>query len=127
MSKIIESIEYIVSEWGFLREFESLNEAIIYCFENNITNSDDGLLWIHSTSYRDLEKLLSIVIPDPNFMRFKWIDEKRNWIWDFKNKYWVDCTEIENEGEKDFDIYYSGRKNYLEKKKKIINDLRKIN
>lgn len=112
----VSKVEYIVSEWGFLTEFEAFTEAVCYCIDNYLTDGEQGLLWIHSRDCKELMVFINSDYADHEYMRFKWEGEPKNYIWDHTEEIWTDCTEIEIEGESDFDEYYEGRKIYIDAK-----------
>jgi len=107
-------VEYIVSEWGFQTEFNSFTDAISHCVDNKLLNGDEGLLWIHCTCPNELMIFINSFYAEHEYMRFKWEDEPNNWIWNSVDKIWEDCTEIEDEGEEDFEEYFEDRKKYIE-------------
>lgn len=109
-------MNFIVSEWGFHTEFSKFDEAVKYCVDNNLTDGEDGVLWINGTSREELEKFMQENKVDHEYMFIKCIDEPNNWTWCNIEEKWEDATQAEKEGSSDFSEKFEDRKKYIEER-----------
>ncbi|NQY74484.1 MAG: hypothetical protein HRT90_06945 [Candidatus Margulisbacteria bacterium] len=119
----MEKIEFIVSEWGFHSLFDNFEDAKKYCADNKLFEEGEGMLWIDGTSKEVLEKFMAENEIDHDNMNFKVDDEPHNWRWCSIDEKWEDSTEMEENGEEDFQEKKEVRKELIEKKYGIKVDL----
>jgi hypothetical protein len=109
-------MQFVLSEYGFMTDFDSFESAVAHCKENGLTNGEDGLLWIQSDDINELEEFMENNEINYNFMAVKLFNSEKNLMYSNVSKSWEDATEIDDDGEEDFKEMFEERKKYIEEK-----------
>jgi hypothetical protein len=109
-------MDFSVSEFGFITDFNNFEDAVKYCKDNGLVDGEDGLLWIIGSDMSELKEFMENNEIDHEFMMLKCMGDDKNLIYSTITGEWEDATEVEQDGEEDFDEMFEVRKAYIEDK-----------
>lgn len=92
-------MEYRVSEWGNPTIFDCLADAINYCLSKNLTDGEEGCLWITGESRREMNewKNRNQKEIDDEYMFITYKSDDVLWIWDSIDNKWVTYEDFQKD------------------------------